>query len=157
MTDTGATDALARAIVDGWPYEKDVGADSRLAHKSARGVADALAALGYEIRPIPVDGICDIVVSFHPKDGGHPCDNWRPIAQAAEAADREAAAGEDAPSRGMTTPEKGPSAAADSLDDFADCVRYGGGNGPESDYWRGFNDGIDALVAAYAAAKEAKG
>ena len=32
------------------------------------------------------------------------------------------------------------------LDALADDVRYAGGNGT-SDYWRGFNDGIDALVA----------
>ena len=32
------------------------------------------------------------------------------------------------------------------LDELANDVRYAGGNGT-SDYWRGFNDGIDKLVA----------
>ena len=75
-----ATDALARAIVDGWPYEKDVGADSRLAHKSARGVADALAALGYEVRPI-VEHYGQAEQVYDNAASGAP------IEQAAEAAD----------------------------------------------------------------------
>jgi hypothetical protein len=33
------------------------------------------------------------------------------------------------------------------LDEIADGVRFAGGGGT-SDYWRGFNDGIDKLVAA---------
>ncbi|HEY6568585.1 MAG TPA: hypothetical protein VI341_13800 [Actinomycetota bacterium] len=41
----------------------------------------------------------------------------------------------------------GEAAPVDGLDDIADGVRYAGGNGT-SDYWRGFNDGIDKLVAA---------
>ena len=95
-----ADEALARAAlrdaIDETVWKQDW---------SAETAERLLRERGYEVRPIPVDGICDIVVSFHPKDGGHPCDNWRPIALAAEAADREAADGYEAP--------EPPSAAAD--------------------------------------------
>jgi hypothetical protein len=36
--------------------------------------------------------------------------------------------------------------ALSELEEAADDVRYAGGNGT-SDYWRGFNDGIDKLAA----------
>ena len=35
----------------------------------------------------------------------------------------------------------------DTLDEIADDVRYAGGGGGTSDYWRGFNDGIDKPAA----------
>ena len=40
-----------------------------------------------------------------------------------------------------------PEPTSIDLDELANDVRYAGGNGT-SDYWRGFNDGIDKLVAA---------
>lgn len=65
----------------------------------AQDVEAALAALGYEVRPICET--CDAGI----------CSAHQPIEQAAEAADREAAGVEEPPVRG--TLDAGPSAAAD--------------------------------------------